>query len=61
VLQRSKILLSRDEWREKAINRADEIRDYRKSEKRHQEAMKELKQTIKSLAQELEDKKKRNP
>ena len=58
MLQHSKILRSRDEWREKAIERADEIREYRKSEKRHQKAIGELKQTVKSLQQELEDKKK---
>jgi hypothetical protein len=59
MLQHSKILLSRNEWREKAINRADENREQRKVEKRHQETIGELKQTIKKLQQELEDKKKR--
>jgi uncharacterized protein YlxW (UPF0749 family) len=58
VLQQSKILRSRDEWREKAIERADEIREYRKSENRHQKSVGELKQTVKNLQQELEDKKK---
>ena len=60
MLQQSKILRSRDEWREKAIERADEIREYRKMEKRHQKTIGELKRTIKNLQQELEDKKKRN-
>jgi prefoldin subunit 5 len=58
VLQQSKLLRSRDEWREKAIERADEIREYRKSENRHQKTIGELKQTVKNLQQELEDKKK---
>jgi uncharacterized protein YlxW (UPF0749 family) len=58
VLQQSKILSSRDEWREKAIERADEIREYRKSENRHQKSIGELKQSVKNLQQELEDKKK---
>jgi hypothetical protein len=58
MLQQSKILGSRDGWREKAIKRADEIREYRKKEKRHQETMRELKNTIKELEQEREDKKK---
>jgi len=58
VLQQSKILRSRDEWREKAIERADEIREYRKSENRHQKMIGELKQTVKNQQQELEDKKK---
>jgi hypothetical protein len=58
VLQQSKILRSRDEWREKAVERADEIREYRKLENRHQKTIGELKQTVKNLQQELEDKKK---
>ena len=58
MLQQSKILRSRDEWREKAIDRADEIREYRKSENRHQKTIGELKQAVKNLQQELEDKKK---
>ena len=58
MLQPSKILRSRDEWREKAIERADEIREYRKSENRHQKTIGELKQSVKNLQQELEDKKK---
>ena len=58
MLQQSKILRSRDEWREKAIERADEIREYRKSENRHQKTIGELKHTVKDLQQELEDKKK---
>ena len=58
MLQPSKILRSRDEWREKAIERADEIREYRKSENRHQKTIGELKHTVNDLQQELEDKKK---
>jgi uncharacterized protein YlxW (UPF0749 family) len=58
VLQQSKILRSRDEWREKAIERADEIREYRKSVNRRQKTIGELKQSVKNLQQELEDKKK---
>lgn len=58
MLQQSKILRSRDEWREKAIERADELRECRKSETRHQKTIGELKQTAKNLQQELEDKKK---
>jgi len=58
VLQQSKILRSLKGWREKAIERADEIREYRKSENRHQKTIGELKQTVKNLQQEVEDKKK---
>jgi flagellar motility protein MotE (MotC chaperone) len=59
VLQQSKILRSLEGWREKAIKRADDNREYRKTEARHQKTIRELKQTIKGLQQELEDKKKR--
>lgn len=58
VLQQSKILRSLEEWREKAIKRADDNREHRKTEARHQKTIRELKQTIKGLQQELEDKKK---
>jgi hypothetical protein len=58
VLQQSKILHSRNEWREKAIKRADALREYRKSEKRHQNMIREMKQTIESLQEEGEAQKK---
>jgi hypothetical protein len=58
VLQQSKILCSRNEWREKATKRADALREYRKSEKRRQNTIRELKQAIESLQQEHESKKK---
>jgi hemerythrin superfamily protein len=58
VLQHSKILRSRDEWREKATKRADVGREYRKSENRHRNVIRELKQTIETLREELDDKKK---
>jgi hypothetical protein len=58
VLQQSKILHSRDEWREKAIKRADALREYRKSEKRHLNTIREMKQTIESLQEVGEAKKK---
>jgi hypothetical protein len=34
MLQHSKIVQSRHDWRRKAVQRADKIRDYRKSQKR---------------------------
>ena len=43
MLQASKILHSRDEWKNKAIERSAEIREYRKTQKRHLEKIAELK------------------
>ena len=41
--QMSKILHSRDEWKKKATERADEIREFRKTQNRHLEKIAELK------------------
>ena len=54
--QMSKILQSRDEWRSKAIQRADEIREHRKNQKRFQKRVAELKDQIRAMEQ-TEDKK----
>ena len=54
MLQTSKLYQARNDWREKAIERADEIREYRKTTKRHKETISELKEEIKKLKQELE-------
>ena len=51
--QTSKLYQARNDWREKAIERADEIREYRKTTKRHKETILELKEEIKRLKQEL--------
>lgn len=55
MLQPSKLLKSRNEWREKAIKRADEQREQRKVSKRHRETIAELKLTIEDLKHELEE------
>jgi uncharacterized coiled-coil DUF342 family protein len=55
MLQPSKLLKSRNEWREKAIKRADEQREQRKVSKRHRETIAELKAKIEDLKQELKD------
>ena len=39
----SKILNSRDEWKNKATERATELREFRKTQKRHLEKIAELK------------------
>lgn len=48
-MQVSKIIRSREEWREKAWQRANEIRELRKSQRRHQEKISELKEKISEL------------
>ncbi len=53
MLQTSKLYQARNNWRKKAIERADEIREYRKTTKRHKETILELKEEIKRLKQEL--------
>jgi hypothetical protein len=57
MLQPSKILQSREEWRNKAVQRADEIREFRKTEKRHLEKITHLKLQNRQLKQAIEDKK----
>lgn len=57
--QLSKIIRSRDDWREKAVQRADEIREHRKTHKRHQEQIAEIKQQLNELKHAAEDTKKK--
>jgi hypothetical protein len=51
MLQKSKILQSRNEWRLKAVQRANENREHRKFKKRYQEKLDELKARLKVLEQ----------
>ncbi len=46
MLQLSKVVQSRDEWKSKANLRANENREHRKTEKRHQEKIAELKNKL---------------
>jgi len=57
MIQRSKIIRSRDEWREKAIQRANDLRDSRKTKKRQREKIAELKIKIGLLEETNKDKK----
>lgn len=43
MLQLSKILHGRDEWKKKAIERGDDIREFKKTQKRHLEKIAQLK------------------
>ena len=57
MLQYSKVLKSRDDWKNKAVQRADYIREHRKSRKRHLETIADLKAKILLMEQPSEDKK----
>lgn len=57
MLQNSKVLQSRNEWRVKAIQRANENREHRKNEKRYQKKICELKAQLKVTKQVDADKK----
>ena len=48
MLQYSKLLNSRNEWRKKATERSIEVREFRKIQKRHREKIAELKQMLKN-------------
>jgi uncharacterized protein YlxW (UPF0749 family) len=49
MLQNSKIIQSRNDWRRKAVQRAEKIREYRKSQKRHQEKIAKLQEQVTTL------------
>ncbi len=57
MLQRSKIIRSRDEWKHKAVQRAGEIREHRKTQRRYQQKIAQLKAEIWALDQRAEVKK----
>ena len=59
MLQYSKVIKSRDDWRNKAIKRADENREHRKAKKRDLEIIAELKTKYNMLEQELEEQEKK--
>ena len=57
MLQTSKILHSRDEWKNKAIEHSAEIREFRKTQKRHLEKIAELKLYNREMEQLIDAKK----
>jgi len=57
MLQYSKLLHARKEWREKAIQRGYQIREFRKKENIHLARIAELKQHNRELKQTIENKK----
>lgn len=56
MVQLSKLILGRREWRQKAINRAALLREDRKTIKRHKQKILELKHTVKNLEMVIEKK-----
>ena len=57
MLQYSKVLKSRNEWKDKAIQRADENREHRKAKKRYLNTITVLRAKNLLMEQEAEDKK----
>jgi hypothetical protein len=51
MLQRSKIIRSRDEWKLKAVQRAEEIREHRKTHQRYRQKIAQLQAEIRALEQ----------
>lgn len=58
MLQKSKILRSRDEWKSKAVQRSAEIREHRKIQKRYQTKIAELKMQIDEMKEQADESKK---
>jgi uncharacterized protein YlxW (UPF0749 family) len=57
MLQRSKIIRSRDGWKLKAVRRAEEIREHRKTQQRYRQKIAQLQAQIRDLEQMAEVKK----
>ncbi len=57
MLQKSKLIRSRDEWKDKAVQRSYEIREHQKSRKRYLEQIAGLKARVREMSQAEEDKK----
>ncbi len=58
MLQQSKLIKSREKWKNKAVQRATENREYRKQVKRYKKKITELKKQIKEIKSTHSDKKK---
>ena len=57
MLQIKKVLDSREAWKQKASQRAEELREARKTKRRHLYTIASLKQKNKALQQALDQKK----
>lgn len=58
MLQRSKLIRSRNEWRDKAVKRAAQNREHRRTHKNDQQTIAELKLQVEQLEQKIEEDKK---
>jgi hypothetical protein len=58
MLQTSKLIQSRNEWRSKAVKRAEDNREHRRTHKRDQQTIAELRSQVKHLEQKIEEDKK---
>jgi len=57
MLQRWKIVRSRDQWKQKAVQRAEELREHRKTQRRYRQKIEQLQAQIRALEQTAEVKK----
>lgn len=58
MTQLSKVIKSRDAWKDKAVRRAEILRDSRKTKRRHQGMIADLKAKNNVLEEALKEKKK---
>ena len=58
MLQRSKIIDSRNEWKRKTIQSNYELREFRRTQKRHLKKIETLKQDVRLLNQVIKESKK---
>lgn len=61
MLQMSKILRSRADWKDKATQLANELREYRKERKRHLARIAELQTQLNTLETHESEKKRNTP
>ena len=59
MLQHSKLLHSRNAWRRKAVDRAEQLREKRKAHRRARQRIEKLQAEVKALEREVEEKKAR--
>jgi len=57
MVQRSKMIRSRNEWKRKAVQRAEELREHRKALRRYQQKIAQLRAEVSALEQSAEAKK----
>jgi uncharacterized protein YlxW (UPF0749 family) len=56
----SKIVQSRNHWKNKAVQRAYEVREQRKSQKRHLKKIAQLKARIRTMEEQTDEDNKKN-